>query len=428
VISDGAIAWRAPVAEVQDHAGPAVEQARLHVERGPRRTADASGGLGELVVVPVGEVLVEDQANAYAAVSEVRHGPPALVDLHAPVVADQAALEILPQCGPRHVEQRRLAGLLVQVNEKQRRTSAAVHEPGVRVGTTAYLADCVLVPQPVRDRLRHVEGRAAQRRVTGDRGEMRQVEADTGQPAVQVQTEPVPLARQLGSADVEDLQRLGPLSQVVEHVGHAVQAVVEAHPGRPQSRIDSPLQQPFFVFRIVTGAGHVQGVEHSGRPVRDVQAAGPELLDIAGKQPVVAIRGGAGEDGPGQRCADLFPAVSLRVQRKPRMRRPGPRCADDRPHRLVEEGRGNGERLGDHGGEIHRLGPVDRDQGGQREEQEQAKAGQRVTVDVEAGTVPGRGEARSGQGLPARFLDACRYLEVDQYHPAVWPQQDVERV
>lgn len=172
-------------------------------------------------------------------------------------------------------------------------------------------------------------------------------------------------------------------------------------------------------------------VEHPRRPMSDVQTTGFELLDVAGKQPVVAVRRGAGDDGSGQRRADPFPAVPRRVQRKPatrRMSRPGARLANDDLHGLIEEGRRNRERLGDHGGEIHRFGPVDHEQGSQREKQEQAQAGQRIAVDVEACAVPRRGEGRIGEGLPAPFFKARRYLEVDQYHSAVRPQQDVERV
>src|ERR671917_2262811 len=138
VIGNGVIARRVSVAKVQDHAGPAVEETTLDVERGPRGAADVTGRLGELIVMSVGEVPVKDQPDADTAIRQVGHGPPALVDLHAPVVVDTAASEVLSKCGPRHVEQNRLADLLVHANEQQGRTGGAVHEPGGGMGTTAH--------------------------------------------------------------------------------------------------------------------------------------------------------------------------------------------------------------------------------------------------------------------------------------------------
>src|SRR2546423_4614394 len=123
VIVDDTIPRATTVAQIQDHAGAPGEQTRRDIERRPRHAADPADSLDELVVVvSVSEVLVEDDPNTGTAVSEVRHGPPALVDFHAPVVADHAASEVLPQRSARQVEQGWLAHLLIKTDEQPGRT------------------------------------------------------------------------------------------------------------------------------------------------------------------------------------------------------------------------------------------------------------------------------------------------------------------
>src|SRR5439155_17545649 len=74
-------------AEVQDHARPAVEEPGLDVEVAFGRLADGGGRLCKALVLAVDKVVVEDEADARAAVREVGHGPPALVHLKAAVGA-----------------------------------------------------------------------------------------------------------------------------------------------------------------------------------------------------------------------------------------------------------------------------------------------------------------------------------------------------
>ena len=128
LVGDGVIACGASVAQVQDHAGPAVEEAGCHVERGLRGAPDPAGCLGELVVVPVGEIPLEHKPDTDAALSQVGHGPPAFVDLHAPVITDQATAQVLAQRGAGQLEQVRLADLPVQEQE-HRNSSAGPAEP-----------------------------------------------------------------------------------------------------------------------------------------------------------------------------------------------------------------------------------------------------------------------------------------------------------
>lgn len=95
VRSDDRIAARVPgrmrPTEVEDHAGPAVEQARLPVELTLGCTADQVGGAREALVLPPCQVIVQDEADADAAVGEVGHRPPALVDLEWAVGGRDAA-------------------------------------------------------------------------------------------------------------------------------------------------------------------------------------------------------------------------------------------------------------------------------------------------------------------------------------------------
>ena len=49
------------------------------------------------VVGPAAQVLVEDQPDADAAVGQVGHGAPALVDLHRPVLSRHAPAQVLTQ-------------------------------------------------------------------------------------------------------------------------------------------------------------------------------------------------------------------------------------------------------------------------------------------------------------------------------------------
>src|SRR5579884_467656 len=301
VIADNAVSPAARrMAEVQDHARAASEEASLDVEGCRRRAPDATRCLGELVIGAMGEVLVKDEADAGAAFGEVAHGSPALIDVQASVVADNATPELLLQCSSRQVEQGWLGELLVEADEQQGWTGATMHEPSPGTGTAAHLASRPQMLDPVCHRLRHGQGRAAQRWICGDSGKMRQVQADAGQPAVEVQTEPIPPAVQLGSAAIQDLKRIGPVTEVVEHVCHAVQTVVEAQPGSASSRMRDPMQQPLLVLRVSARTGDVQRVEHPGCAVRDVQTASVELLDVAGKKPVVTLRAGTGQNGSGQ--------------------------------------------------------------------------------------------------------------------------------
>ena len=108
--------------EVEDHAGPAVEQPGLDVELGLGRLADGGGRRGEAFVVAIEEVVVEHHPDADAAVGEIGHGTPTLVDTQRPVVARHAASEVLTKGGGRQVEQAAVAGLLVEPHEHERGT------------------------------------------------------------------------------------------------------------------------------------------------------------------------------------------------------------------------------------------------------------------------------------------------------------------
>src|SRR5689334_14212387 len=127
VITDGTIPRASTMAQIQDHSCPSGEETGRDIERRPRHAVDSADSFDELVVVSVREVLVENKPDASTAVSQIRHGPPALVDLHAAVIADHAASKVLPQRGARQVQQGRLADLLVEADEQQSRTGGAAH-------------------------------------------------------------------------------------------------------------------------------------------------------------------------------------------------------------------------------------------------------------------------------------------------------------
>src|SRR5438105_1523549 len=68
VVSDGAIPQVTTMAQVQDQACAACEETGRDIERSLRQAADTADSLDELVVVPVSEVVVEDEPYADAAV------------------------------------------------------------------------------------------------------------------------------------------------------------------------------------------------------------------------------------------------------------------------------------------------------------------------------------------------------------------------
>src|SRR3954463_837571 len=69
VITDRAIPRATPVAEIQDHARPTREEPGRGIERRSRGAADTADRGAKLVIVSVGEVLVEDKTDAGATVS-----------------------------------------------------------------------------------------------------------------------------------------------------------------------------------------------------------------------------------------------------------------------------------------------------------------------------------------------------------------------
>ena len=102
---------------------------------------------------------------------------------------------------------------------------------------------------------------------------MAEVEPDARKASFEVETEAVERSGQLSPAPLEHLQRLGPPAQAIQHVGNAVEAVVETEPRRP-AWMQCPLDEPVLVRRIPAATHRVEAVEHPGRPVRHVEAAG----------------------------------------------------------------------------------------------------------------------------------------------------------
>ena len=158
-------------AEVEDHAGAAPEQPGLDVERARARSGGSpAAAVRELLVLAMGEVVGEHDADADAAVGEVRHRPPALVDVHRAVVAHDAAAQILAQCGR---ERSRAGRGSPKRSYRRRNSSAGPDEPRTQAGVgllaAADLADAVLVAEPVGDDLGDLGRPGARARVVGPR-------------------------------------------------------------------------------------------------------------------------------------------------------------------------------------------------------------------------------------------------------------------
>ena len=108
----------------------------------------------------------------------------------------------------------------------------------------------------------------------------------------------LPLSIELADADVQHLQRLGPSIEAIEDVGDAVQPVVEPE-ANAGLRVGGTADEPLLVFGMAAGAGSSERVQHTRGAMGEVDTLGPELLRVAGEEPVFASGGGAGEDGAG---------------------------------------------------------------------------------------------------------------------------------
>src|SRR5438105_4496892 len=113
------------MAQVQDHPSAPGEEARLDVEVTRGGLPDAAGCFGELLILTVCQILGECEADADAALGEVGHRPPALLDLQRAVVQDDTPSEVLAEGGGGQIEQPVVPGPLVPADEQQGRSGGA---------------------------------------------------------------------------------------------------------------------------------------------------------------------------------------------------------------------------------------------------------------------------------------------------------------
>ena len=144
------------------------------------------------------------------------------------------------------------------------------------------------------------------------------------------------------------------------------------------------VEQPALALLVALGAGRGERVQHARRAVRQAEpAAVGELGDVAGEEPVVALRGGGGEDRLDHRVAAVRPVAGLHgAETSRRGRRAGPdvrrvpaaraACPAAPPARRSPRPPRPGtlavrrELLRDHLRQMGRLGPVHHEQRGHR--------------------------------------------------------------
>ncbi len=191
------------------------------------------------------------------------------------------------------------------------------------------------------------------------------------------------------------------------------------------------VQQPALALLVPLGAGRVQRVQHPRGAVGEPEpAAVGELRDVAGEEPVLALRGGRGEDGLDHRVAAVGPVARIATGEDGAASRTAGHLPGDLRDRLVEElPRHVRELLRDHLGQVCRLAAVDHEQRGHRQEQGQPQTGQRIAVDVGAPAVRRGEEPGVGDDLTAVLPDRGRGLEVEEEHRLlVRGDHDVEDV
>ncbi len=234
---------------------------------------------------------------------------------------------------------------------------------------------------------------------------------------------------------VQQFQRPFALPQQVQDVGDAVAAVVEAGP-RPAA--EGGLGQPPHMRGVDPGPGAVQGVEHSGRAVRQSEPAVGELGDVAREQAVGAFGGGGRGDPGGERVADRRPVGDRCLQQRAGR---GAALGELRAGRAPVAG-GAAEQAADVVGVTgrYREAPLDgvrelpglvRVEGGelgQRVEEPQPQRRQRVPVHVRPGAAGRGGEAGGAQRGAQEVVDGAGEFEVDQGQLAVRPDDQVARV
>ncbi len=84
--------------------------------------------------------------------------------------------------------------------------------------------------------------------------------------------------------------------------------------------------------------------------------------------------------------------------------------------------------VGDDARELPRLAQVQPQQRGERQEQRQAQAGQRVPVDVQAGATVGRAECLAADARTQALTDRRGHLVVEQHDRVIGTDHDVEHV
>ena len=257
---------------------------------------------------------------------------------------------------------------------------------------------------------------------------MAEVEPDARKASFEVETEAVERSCQLSPAPLEHLQRLGPPAQAIQHVGNAVEAVVETEPRRP-AWMQCPLDEPVLVRRISAAIHRVQAVEHTCRPVGQVQCAGEELHRVTREQTVVPFGRGAREDGSRHRGCSAAPTACCGLEQGRRCRsRGGFRrwdIAGYPAHRLVQERSRHAEPIGDGRCQFRGLGGPQGQEMSEGHEQVQAQAGERVAVGVDARAAGRRREGRVGQDLPPGLPGVGGALEVDERDPPVGADDEV---
>ncbi len=127
----------------------------------------------------------------------------------------------------------------------------------------ADLLHAVLVAELVGDDVGDLNSLAPERVVAGLGREVRKVQADAGEPGVEVRADPVEPALQLARAHVEQLECLVAAPEMVQRVRDAVQTVVEPD-ARARLGMHCALQQPRLVLGMAARARDVERVQHAG--------------------------------------------------------------------------------------------------------------------------------------------------------------------
>ncbi len=334
--------------------------------------------------MPRGEFLGH-QRDSGASHRQVRQGACcAVADLEGTVVGGHALVEIPEQRSVGEFEPAAVAGVVVEVGEQQRRAG-----PTVEQSRPADVARRRGQRQCVGQLVAKVAGAFAEFAVAPATGEVQQVQRDSGQAGAETVVAGLRDER-LGA--VEQCVRFVVVAEILQHVGGSVRAVQETGAGRlcSANRVD----QPALVLRVAAHSRDIQCVQDTRRTIAETDTSDSELLDVAGKQPVVAFGCRGAEDRFGEALAGHTPVRIGLVEFG---------CGDDGVRgaqfvadRVAVAGRER-ESAFDHVDESGQFARFELQQRNHRQEDPELQRGERVAVDGDAGAVLGCAETRRSE-------------------------------